>query len=36
MFSDVEMNLVYKLGNANINIFPYPHFYLENIFPSDY
>lgn len=36
MFSDVEMNLAYKLGNANINIFPYPHFYLENLFPSDY
>lgn len=36
MFSDVEMNLTYKLGNVNINIFPYPHFYLENVFPSDY
>ena len=36
MFSDVEMSLAYKLGNANINMFPYPHFYLENIFPIEY
>lgn len=36
MYSDVEMSLAYKLGNANINMFPYPHFYLENVFPSDY
>jgi hypothetical protein len=36
MFSDVEMKLAYKLGNANINMFPYPHLYLENIFPSDF
>jgi len=36
MFSDAEMQLAYKLGNANINMFPYPHFYLENVFPADY
>ena len=36
MYSDVEMRLAYKLGNANINMFPYPHLYLENIFPEDY
>ena len=36
MYSDVEMSLAYKLGNANINMFPYPHFYLENVFPADY
>jgi hypothetical protein len=36
MFSDVEMQLAYKLGNANINLFPYPHIYVENIFPADY
>lgn len=36
MYSDVEMEFAYKLGNANINMFPYPHLYLENIFPSDF
>jgi hypothetical protein len=36
MFSDVEMQLAYKLGNASINLFPYPHIYVENIFPADY
>ncbi len=36
MFSDVEMSLAYKFGNASINNFPFPHFYLENIFPHNY
>jgi hypothetical protein len=36
MYSDVEMHLAYKLGNVNFNMFPYPHFFIENIFPSGY
>ena len=36
MFSDVEMHLAYKLGNAPINTFPFPHLYLENVFPLEF
>ena len=31
-----EPHLVYKIGNATINPFPYPHIYVENVFPDDY
>jgi hypothetical protein len=30
------MHLAYKIANANINIFPYPHIYLENVFPANF
>lgn len=36
MFSDVEMQLTYKVGNAPINMFPYPHIYVNDVFPPDY
>jgi len=36
MFSDVEMQLAYKIGNVPMSMFPFPHFYLENIFPDNY
>lgn len=36
MFSDAEMQLLYKVGNAPINTFPYPHFYINDIFPADF
>lgn len=36
MFSDAEMTLAYKFGNASINNFPFPHFHLENVFPDYY
>ncbi len=36
MFLDAELHLAYKVGNAPVNMFPYPHFYLENVFPADF
>src|SRR5262245_57135858 len=31
-----EMDLVYKFANAPIREFPYPHFFIENVFPKDF
>lgn len=36
MFSDAELQLAYKVGNAQFNMFPYPHFYIHDIFPVDF
>ena len=36
MFSDIEMHLAYKIGNAPINSYPYPHIYITDIFPEDF
>lgn len=36
MFLDAELHLAYKVGNVPINMFPYPHFYLENVFPPEF
>jgi hypothetical protein len=36
MSSDVELHAAYKVANAPLNEFPYPHFYVENIFPADF
>jgi len=36
MFSDVEMHLAYKVGNAHINMFPFPHIYVKDVFPDNY
>ena len=34
MYSDAELQLAYRFANAPINVFPYPHCYIENIFPD--
>lgn len=34
MSSSAELHLCYKVGNASVSMFPYPHFYLENVFPQ--
>jgi hypothetical protein len=34
MSSDVELHAAYKVANAPLNMFPYPHFYVEKIFPE--
>ncbi len=34
MFSDVEQHAVYQIANAPIRGYPYPHIYLENVFPD--
>ncbi len=36
MFSDVELTLAYNVANAPIRIFPYPHIYVENVFPPNF
>lgn len=36
MSSDVELHAAYKVANAPLNDFPYPHLYVENIFPADF
>ncbi len=36
MFSDAEVQLAYKVGNVPFSMFPYPHFYIPDVFPADY
>jgi hypothetical protein len=36
MYSDAELQLVYKVGNVPFNMFPYPHFYIPDVFPADF
>lgn len=36
MFSDAELQLAYKIGNVPFGMFPYPHFYLQDVFPADF
>ena len=36
MFSDAELQLAYKVGNAPFSMFPYPHFYIPDVFPADF
>ncbi len=33
--SPVE-HVIYRLRNAKINLYPYPHFYVANVFPEDF
>ena len=36
MSSDAELQLIYKVANAPVNNWPFPHFYVSDIFPADY
>lgn len=36
MFSPVEAHVVYKVANAPMRNYPYPHIYVENVFPCDF
>jgi hypothetical protein len=36
MSSGAELHAAYQVANAPLNLFPYPHFYIENIFPADF
>lgn len=36
MSSSAEMQLAYRVGNAPIHNFPFPHIYVENVFPHDF
>jgi len=36
MFSSAESQLLYKVANAPIQLFPYPHILVHDVFPHDY
>lgn len=36
MSSDVSLHVTYKVANAPIKPFPYPHIYLQDVFPPDF
>ncbi len=36
MFLDAEMHAAYRVGNVPFNMFPYPHFYLQDVFPAEF
>src|SRR5581483_5509315 len=36
MYSNAELHMFYKVANAPISAFPYPHIYVPNVFPDDY
>ncbi len=36
MSSAVEEHVVYQISNAPVREYPYPHFYLENVFPANF
>ncbi len=36
MFSSAEMQLLYKVANAPIESFPYPHILVHDVFPQDF
>ena len=36
MSSNAELHLTYQVANAQLNMFPYPHFYVQDAFPKDY
>lgn len=36
MYSDAELQLAYKMGNVPFNMFPFPHFYIPEVFPADF
>jgi len=36
MSSSAELHLAYRIANAQVLPFPYPHFFVRDIFPADY
>ena len=34
--SEVEQQVMYRIGNAPLRTWPYPHFVVEDVFPADY
>lgn len=36
MSSNAELHLSYKVGNAPLSLFPYPHFFVQDVFPQDF
>jgi hypothetical protein len=36
MYSGVEEHVCYQVANAPIRDYPYPHIYVESVFPPDF
>ena len=36
MSSSAELQLAYKVSNAPVDLFPYPHFVVNDVFPADF
>lgn len=36
MFSDANLHVLYQIANAPIKPFPYPHIYVQDVFPPDF
>lgn len=34
MSSSAELHLMYQVANAEVRMFPFPHFYIEDVFPA--
>ena len=35
-FASAELQLIYKVANAPIQMFPYPHIHVQDVFPADF
>ena len=33
---EVEQHVVYRIANAQVLTYPFPHFYVEDIFPASF
>lgn len=36
MSSSAELQMLYRIGNAPVNPFPYPHIFVRDVFPADF
>lgn len=36
MSSDVSLHVTYKVANAPVNLYPFPHIYVTDVFPEDF
>jgi len=36
MSTAAELQMLYRIGNAPVNPFPFPHFYVRDVFPADF
>ena len=36
MSSNVNLQVLYKVANAPVNVYPFPHIYVRDVFPPDY
>jgi hypothetical protein len=36
MFSDAEEHVIYQIANARVHSYPYPHFYVDSVFPDNF